>query len=806
MSSKLSVVSLEEEMRRSYLDYAMSVIIGRAIPDIKDGLKPVHRRTLFAMYDAGNTWNRAYKKSARIVGDVIGKYHPHGEMAVYDALVRMAQDFSLRYPLVDGQGNFGSIDGDPPAAMRYTEVRLKKITQQLLTDLDKDTVNFIPNYDESLKMPEVLPAKFPNLLVNGGSGIAVGMATNIPPHNLSEIIDGIIYFIRTPKATLEEIMQFIPGPDFPTGGDIFGLDGIKSAYSTGRGIIHLRARAMIEKGRRNERDRIVITEIPYQVNKSRLLENIAELVNNKRIEGIADIRDESDREGMRIVIEIKKGEFPEVILNNLYKHTSLQTSFGIIMLAIVDKQPKVLSLFDMMRYFIAHRQDVVRRRTRFELKKAELRAHILEGLTIALDHLDEIISLIRSSHTVDQARKGLITNFSLTKVQAQAILDLQLQKLTRLEREKIQKEYKELKKLIAKLRKILSSEKLIVDIIVDELTQIKEEYQDDRKTEIMAETVSGLMPEDLIKEEDVALTYTSSGYIKRTSLSYYHFQSRGGKGKRGISMKAEDVVQDLFICSTHSYLLIFTNKGRLYWLKALYIPDVGVSSRGKSISNLVQFNPEEKVSSLVAVKDFSRDLYVVMLSSGGRIKKTRLSDFRNIRSGGIIAITLNPGSELLAAKLTDGQNDILIGTKLGKAIRFKESDVRPMGRQAAGVKAITMSPKDQIIGMIVVGKGEKYIFTASEKGFGKKTEIDIYPRRRRGGKGVINLKVNSRIGQAIGIVGISEEELLLITEIGKVIRIKIEQVRPLGRATQGVRIINLGDNDRVVSIAKARES
>lgn len=806
MSSKLSVVSLEEEMRQSYLDYAMSVIIGRAIPDIKDGLKPVHRRTLFAMYDAGNAWNRAHKKSARIVGDVIGKYHPHGEMAVYDALVRMAQDFSLRYPLVDGQGNFGSIDGDPPAAMRYTEVRLKKITQQLLADLDKDTVNFIPNYDESLKMPEVLPAKFPNLLVNGGSGIAVGMATNIPPHNLSEIIDGIIYFIRTPKATLEEIMQFIPGPDFPTGGYIFGLDGIKSAYSTGKGIIRLRARAMIEKGRGNERDRIVITEIPYQVNKSRLLENIAELVNNKRIEGIADIRDESDREGMRIVIEIKKGEFPEVILNNLYKHTSLQTSFGIIMLAIVDKQPKVLSLFDMMRYFIAHRQDVVRRRTRFELKKAELRAHILEGLTIALDHLDEIISLIRSSRTVDQARKGLITNFSLTKVQAQAILDLQLQKLTRLEREKIQKEYKELKKLIAKLRKILSSEKLIVDIIVDELTQIKEEYQDNRKTEIMAETVSELMPEDLIKEEDVALTYTSSGYIKRTSLSYYHFQSRGGKGKRGISMKAEDVVQDLFICSTHSYLLIFTNKGRLYWLKALYIPDVGVSSRGKSISNLVQFNPEEKVSSLVAVKDFSRDLYVVMLSSGGRIKKTRLSDFRHIRSGGIIAITLNPGSELLTAKLTDGQNDILIGTKLGKAIRFKESDVRPMGRQAAGVKAITMSPKDQIIGMIVVGKKEKYIFTASEKGFGKKTEIDIYPRRRRGGKGVINLKVNSRIGQAIGIVGISEEELLLITEIGKVIRIKIEQVRPLGRATQGVRIINLGDNDRVVSIAKARES
>jgi len=802
----LSVVSLEEEMKRSYLDYAMSVIIGRAIPDIKDGLKPVHRRTLYAMHDVGNSWNKPYKKSARIVGDVIGKYHPHGESAVYDTLVRMAQDFSLRYPLVDGQGNFGSIDGDPPAAMRYTEVRMKKITQELLADLEKDTVNFVPNYDGSLEMPEVLPAKFPNLLVNGGSGIAVGMATNIPPHNLGEVIDGIIHLIQHPKASLETIMKHVPGPDFPTGGYIFSLAGIKEAYSTGRGIISLRARAMIERGRKNERDRIVITEIPFQVNKARLLENIAGLVNSKKIEGIADIRDESDREGMRVVIEIRKGEFPEVILNNLYKHTALQSSYGIIMLAIVEKQPKLLGLLDMMRYFISHRQDVVRRRTRFELKKAELRAHILEGLTIALDNLDEVISLIRSSRTVEQARKGLITNFHLTKIQAQAILDLQLQKLTGLEREKIQREYKDLKKLITKLRKILRSEELILNIIVDELKEIKESYQDQRKTEIKEEAIEELKPEDLIKEEDVAVTYTSSGYVKRTSLSYYHFQSRGGKGRRGISMKAEDVVQDLFICSTHSYMLILTNKGRLYWLKALYIPDVGVSSRGKSIKNLVQLEPDEKVSSVVAVKDFSGDRYVVMLSSNGLIKKTKLSDFRNIRKGGIIAISLRKKSELLMAKLTDGKKDILIGTKSGKAIRFKESEIRPMGRTAAGVKAISLSSKDEIIGMIVADPKDKFIFTASEKGCGKKTDISQYPRHRRGGKGVINLRVNKKIGNAVGMVVTSDEEMLLITEMGKVIRIKTEQVRPSGRATQGVRIINLEKGDKVVSIAKVRES
>lgn len=806
MSIKTSVVSLEEEMKSAYLDYAMSVIIGRAIPDVKDGLKPVHRRTLFAMHEAGNTWNRPYKKSARIVGDVIGKFHPHGDTAVYDTLVRMAQDFSLRFPLVDGQGNFGSIDGDPPAAMRYTEVRMKKLTQELLADLEKDTVNFVPNYDESLQMPEVFPAKFPNLLVNGGSGIAVGMATNIPPHNLGEVIDGTIYLIQNPDATVEKIMEFVPGPDFPTGAFIFGKDGIKSAYKTGRGTIKLRARALIERGRQNERDRIVITEIPYQVNKSRLLENIAYLVNSKKLEGIADIRDESDRDGMRAVIEVKRGELPEVVLNNLYKHTQLQTSFGIIMLAIVEKQPKVLGLLDAMRYFVSHRQDVVRRRTRFELKKAEQRAHILEGLTIALDNLDKVIRLIRSSRTVEEARKGLILKFHLTQIQAQAILDMQLQKLTGLEREKIQNEHKDLQKLIRKLRKILGSDKMILDIIIDELKHVKDTYQNARKSELVKDDINELEMEDLIKEEDVAVTYTSSGYIKRTSLSYYKFQSRGGKGRRGISMKAEDIVQNLFICSTHSYMLFLTNKGHLYWLKTLYVPDVGVASRGKSIKNLLELAQDEKVSSVVAVKEFSENRYLVMLCSDGRIKKSKLSDFKNIRKGGIIAISLNKKIELIEAKLTDGKKDILIGTKLGKAVKFNEKDVRPMGRTAAGVKGITLGPKDKIIGMVIAGDDEEFVFTASSMGFGKKTKIGIYPRHRRGGKGVVNLKVNRKIGNAIGMISIADQEILLITQVGKIIRIKAEKVRPIGRATQGVKIINLEKGDHVVSLAKVRIS
>jgi DNA gyrase subunit A len=805
-AADLTVVSLEEEMKRSYLDYAMSVIIGRAIPDIKDGLKPVHRRVLYAMYETGTAWNKPYKKSARIVGDVIGKYHPHGDVAVYDTLVRMAQDFSLRYPLVDGQGNFGSIDGDPPAAMRYTEVRMAKLAGELLADIEKDTVNFIPNYDESLTMPEVLPAKFPNLLVNGGSGIAVGMATNIPPHNLGEVIDGTIYLVQHPNAGLDKIMEFVPGPDFPTGGYIFNQQGIRDAYKEGKGIIQIRAKTTIEHGDKGERERIVVTEIPYAVNKARLLESAAELVNEKKLEGIADIRDESDREGIRVVIEIKKGELPEVVLNNLYKHTALQTSFGIIMLVIVDKQPKTLGLIDLMKYFISHRQDVIRRRTRFELKKAEQRAHILEGLAIALDHLDAIIRLIRASKSVDEARTGLMEKFKLTQIQAQAILEMQLQKLTRLEREKIVQEYEELKKLIVKLKKILGSDKLIQEIIIDELKQMKEEYQDERRTEIRDEIITDIRPEDLIKEEDVVVLYTSSGYVKRTSLSSYHFQMRGGKGRKGISMKAEDVVENLFVCSTHNYLLFFTNRGRVYRLRALEIPDVGIAGRGKSINNLIEFQPDERVTSVMAVKDFSENRYIVMLSTDGLIKKTKLDEFKNIRRGGIIAINLRPKSQLLWTRLTDGKRDIVIATKLGKAIRFKESDIRAMGRQATGVRAMSLAKKDEVIGMVAIGDEDKYIFTASQKGYGKKTETSFYRRQRRGGKGLINLKITPKIGNALEVLGIAEEDLLIVTEFGKVIRINTKQVRASGRVTQGVRIIQLEEKDRVCSVAKAREN
>jgi len=805
IAQNLSTVSLEEEMKKSYLDYALSVIIGRAIPDIKDGLKPVHRRVLYAMWETGTTHNKPYKKSARIVGDVIGKYHPHGDAAVYDALVRMAQDFSLRYPLVDGQGNFGSIDGDPPAAMRYTEVRMTRLAEELLADIEKDTVNFVPNYDESLLMPEVLPAKFPNLLVNGASGIAVGMATNIPPHNLGEVCEGLIYLIDHPKASIDDLMRFIPGPDFPTGGYVFNRQNIRQAYLEGKGVIHIRAKTTIERADKGERDRIVITEIPYGVNKARLLENIAELVNNKKIEGIADIRDESDREGIRVVIEIKRGELPEIILNNLYKHTALQTSFGIIMLAIVDKQPKLLNLLEMMNYFIAHRRDVIIRRTKHDLKKAEHRAHILEGLLIALDQLDAIIDLIRASKTVEEAKNGLMTKFKLTAIQAQAILEMQLQRLTGLERQKIVQEHRELIELIKKLKLILKNPEMVMQIIKDELKQLKEEYQDERRTEIRDEVITDIKAEDLIKEEDVAIVYTQSGYIKRTSLSAYRFQSRGGKGRKGIEMKAEDVVENLFVGSTHSYLLVFTNIGRMYWLKALDVPDAGPSGRGKAIVNLLELQPEEKVKGILAVKEFREDQFIVIMTNNGLIKKTRLSEFKNVRKGGIIAINLKPKDSLFTAALTDGKNDIIIGTKMGKAIRFKETKVRPMGRQAAGVKAITLKPKDRVISMIVISPEDKYIFTASELGYGKKTPIEDYPVHNRGGQGVINLKITEKIGQALAMVGVNEDDLLIITVSGKVIRIKTTAIRPLSRATQGVRLIQLDPGDKICSIAKVRE-
>lgn len=805
IAQSLSVVSLEEEMKKSYLDYALSVIIGRAIPDIKDGLKPVHRRVLYAMWETGTTHNKPYKKSARIVGDVIGKYHPHGDVAVYDALVRMAQDFSMRYPLVDGQGNFGSIDGDPPAAMRYTEVRMTRLAEELLADIEKDTVNFVPNYDESLLMPEVLPAKFPNLLVNGASGIAVGMATNIPPHNLAEVCDGLVYLIDHPRASLDDIMKYIPGPDFPTGGYVFNRQNIRQAYQEGKGVIHLRAKTTIERADKGERDRIVITEIPYGVNKARLLENIADLVNNKKIEGIADIRDESDREGIRVVIEVKRGELPEIILNNLYKHTALQTSFGIIMLAIVDKQPKLLNLLEMMNYFIAHRRDVIIRRTKHDLKKAEHRAHILEGLLIALDYLDAVINLIRSSKTVEEAKNGLMTKFKLTAIQAQAILEMQLQRLTGLERQKIVQEHRDLLALIKQLKLILKNPEMVLQIIKDELKQLKEQYKDDRRTEIRDEVITEIKAEDLIKEEDVAIVYTQSGYIKRTSLSAYRYQSRGGKGRKGIEMKAEDVVENLFVGSTHSYLLVFTNRGRMYWLKALDVPDVGPSGRGKAIVNLLEMQPDEKVQSILAVKEFREDQYVVIMTDTGLIKKTKLSEFKNVRRGGIIAMSLRPKSQLFTAALTDGKNDIIIGTRMGKAIRFKEKLVRPMGRQAAGVKAITLKPKDRVISMIVVGPEDKYIFTASERGYGKKTPVEDYPAHNRGGQGVINLKITDKIGPALAMVGVNEDDLLIITISGKVIRIKTTEIRPLSRATQGVRLIQLEDKDRVCSIAKVRE-
>lgn len=805
IAKTLSVVSLEEEMKKSYLDYALSVIIGRAIPDIRDGLKPVHRRVLYAMWETSTLHNKPFKKSARIVGDVIGKYHPHGDAAVYDALVRMAQDFSLRYPLVDGQGNFGSVDGDPPAAMRYTEVRMTRLAEELLADIDKDTVNFVPNYDESLLMPEVLPAKFPNLLVNGASGIAVGMASNIPPHNLAEVCDALIYLIDHPQATVDDIIKFIPGPDFPTGGYVFNRQNIRQAYLEGKGVVHLRAKSTIERGEKGEKDKIVITEIPYGVNKARLLENIAELVNTKKIEGIADIRDESDREGIRVVVELKRGELPEIILNNLYKHTALQTSFGIIMLAIVDKQPKLLNLLEMMNYFLAHRQEVIIRRTRHDLKKAEHRAHILEGLLIALDYLDAVIELIRSSRTVEEAKNGLMTRFKLTAIQAQAILEMQLQRLTGLERQKIVQEHRELKELIKKLKLILKNHDLVLQIIKDELRELKEQYQDPRKTEIRDEVITDIRAEDLIKEEDVAIVYTRSGYIKRTSLNSYRFQSRGGKGRKGIEMKAEDVVDNLFTGSTHSYLLVFTNKGRLYWLKALDVPDAGPSGRGKAIANLLEFQPEEKVQSILAVKEFSPDQFVVILSDHGLIKKTKLSEFRNVRKGGIIAMSLKPGTSLFTAALTSGKSDIIIGTRMGKAIRFKESQVRPMGRQAAGVKAITLKPKDRVISMIVAGENDKYIFTASENGYGKKTPVEDYPAHRRGGQGVINLKITDKIGPALGMVEVNEDDLLVITVSGKAIRIKTTDFRPLSRATQGVKVIQLENGDRVCSIAKVRE-
>src|SRR5436309_2573857 len=698
-------VNIEDEMRKSYLDYAMSVIIGRALPDVRDGLKPVHRRILYGMYEQGNTAGRAYKKSARIVGDVMGKYHPHGDSAIYDTVVRMAQDFSLRYRLVDGQGNFGSVDGDNPAAMRYTEVRLTRLAEELMRDdIDKDTVEWVPNYDGSEREPSVLPAKFPNLLVNGSSGIAVGMATNIPPHNLGEVIDACLLMIENPRATWKDLMTVLPGPDFPTGGFIHGLDGIRQAYETGRGIIQVRARAGVETSKKNDKQVIVVTEVPYMTNKARLLEKIAEMVKEKRIEGIADMRDESSREGIRIVMELKRGEVPEVVLNNLYRNTQMQTTFGIIFLAIVDNKPEVMDLPTMLRHFVEHRKEIVVRRTRFELRKAEERAHILEGLVKALDVLDELIALIRRSQTPADAKSSMIERWQFSEPQANAILSMRLQQLTGLEREKIVAEYDEVQATIRRLREILGSEQLVLDIVSDELRQIKDSYGDARRTEIIAES-SDITIEDMIADEDMVITVSRGGYIKRSPLSLYRSQRRGGKGRVGMQTKEEDIVEHLFVASAHSYVLVFTDRGRLYWLKVHQIPEVGANARGKAIVNLLQVEPGENVSALLTTKDFTEGKYVVMSTRAGKIKKTELSAFSNVRATGIIAIDILEGDDLHSVQLSDGKSEIFIGTHDGRAIRFHEDDVRPMGRGAAGVKGITLREGDYVVEMDVLPAG-----------------------------------------------------------------------------------------------------
>ncbi len=804
-------VAIEDEMKRSYMDYAMSVIIGRALPDVRDGLKPAHRRVLYAMRQMGLASNRVYRKCAKIVGEVIGNYHPHGDTSAYDTLVRLAQDFNMRYPLVDGQGNFGSVDGDPPAAYRYTEARLQKLAEEMMADLDKETVDFVPNFDETTEEPTVLPTPFPNLLVNGSAGIAVGMATNIPPHNLREVVEAAIALVEHRKESREakfrHVIRAVPGPDFPTGGIVVGRQGIFQAYQTGRGAITIRARATVESNARGDKQSIVITEIPYQVNKARLIEKIAELAREKVIEGISDLRDESDREGMRIVVELKRGEVPDVVLNNLYKHTPLQSTFGIIMLAIVGGRPRVLSLLDILERFVEFRREVVRRRTEFELRKAEARAHILEGLKIALDRLDEVIRLIRGSKTPAEARDGLMTQFGLSQLQSQAILDMQLQRLTGLERQKIVDELLELLKTIERLRAVLSSEELLLGIVVQELKGIQENYGDERRTEIIEES-GEFRIEDLIAEEDMAITVTNTGYIKRTAISSYRKQGRGGKGRIGMRTREEDFVTHLFVASTHAYIMIFSDRGRAYWLRVHEIPDVGPDGRGKAIANLVSMEEGERIAALLAVREFPADEgqgFIVMGTRHGVIKKTGLSLFRNPRSGGIIAMGIEEGDSVMAVAQTSGADEIFIGTRDGMAIRFPESDVRSMGRTAFGVRGISLRDGDEVVAMEVVRQGGT-LLTVTEHGYGKRTEIDEYRLQSRGGLGIINIQTTDRNGRVVGVAYVvSGDELMLISQQGKVIRMSTDDIRIIGRATQGVRLIETEENDKVVSIARLEE-
>jgi len=808
-------VNIEDEMRRSYLDYAMSVIIGRALPDIRDGLKPVHRRILFGMHEMGLTFNRPTRKCAKIVGEVLGKFHPHGDTPVYDALVRMAQSFSMRYPLVDGQGNFGSVDGDPPAAYRYTEARLSRIASTLLADIDKETVDFTPNFDGEEHEPEVLPTRAPNLLINGSSGIAVGMATNIPPHNLTEIVDATIALIQNPNTPLSKILEMTPGPDFPTGGYILGRQGIVDAYTRGRGMLKLRAKAAIEHVGK-DRDQIVVTEIPYQVNKARLIEHAASLVNEKKLEGISEIRDESDREGMRIVFELKRGEQAEVVLNNLYKHTQLQTSFGVIMLSIVNGQPRELGLIDCLKRFIDHRIDVVRRRTEFELRKARDREHLLLGFRKALDNLDLVIETIRASSTPKDARDRLMGalsippsvlkevvvaadfRFDFTERQAQAIIELQLQRLTGMERQKIADELADIQRRIADYLEILGSEKTLRGVIVKELKDVQKDFGDERRTQFLEDT-GEIRLEDLVAVEDVAVTVTHGGYLKRTPVDSYRRQSRGGKGRIGMGTRTEDFLEHLIIASTHAYLLIFTNMGRVYWLKIYEIPDVAIAGRGKHVSNLINLQPNEEIKAFQAVREFEPGRYIVMVTKRGVIKKSELTEFDNPMARGIIAIGLDEGDELIAAGLTGGENYIFLGSREGKAIRFQEKEVRPMGRPARGVRAMDLAEKDELVGMEIVEE-EGLILSISELGFGKRTPLDVYRLTARGAKGVINMKTTGRTGKVMAVMAVKEEtNLMIITKEGKIIRIEAGEIRQAGRSTQGVRLVRMEEGDRVAA-------
>ena len=795
-------INIEDEMKNSYMAYAMSVIIGRAIPDVRDGMKPVHRRVLYAMSEMGNVWNKAYKKSARIVGDIIGKYHPHGDTAAYDTLVRMAQDFSMRYPLIDGQGNFGSVDGDPPAAMRYTEIRMARLAEEMLADLEKETVDFVPNYDSSREEPTVLPARIPALLLNGSSGIAVGVATNIPPHNLSELIDGTIALIHNPEITIEGLMLHIKGPDFPTAGFINGREGIISAYQTGRGSIHMRSRAIIERNARNDRESIIVTELPYLVNKANLIEKISELVKEKKIEGISDLRDESDREGIRIVIDLKKDEPSGVILNQLYKHTQMETNFGVIMLAIDRSQPRVLNLKEVLQKFVDFRKEVITRRTIFDLRKTKERSHILEGLIIALNHIDAVVQLIKKSKSPQEAAHALSENFGLTEIQARAILDMRLQRLTGLEQDKILDEYRELSRLIVTLQGILDDQQKVLDIIVAELGEIKKKYGDERRTEIVG-SVDDINIEDMIVEEDMVVTVSHYGYIKRNPVSLYRSQRRGGKGKVGMGTKEEDFVEKIFIASTHHYILIFTNLGRVYWLKVYQLPQAGRAAKGKAIVNLVNLSQGEGVAAILPVKEFVDGKYVIMVTRKGIVKKTDLVAYSHPRAGGIIAITIDEGDELIGVQLTLGDQDVFLGTRKGQSIRFHEQDVRDVGRTARGVIGIRMDDDDDVVGMEIPSEGNS-IVTVSENGYGKRTDVEEYRRQNRGGQGVINLKTVSKIGNVSGVLQVTgEEDIILISNAGKIIRLKVPEVPLLHRSTQGVKLIEIDPDEKLVGVARA---